>query len=224
MFGRGPREKLGGFRKKSLNSLTHFPDNLGTITLVELKEVMKSLGQNPTEEELVQMISSVDDNGDNEIDFEEFLILMSSKKTNKNDPDKELRDAFAVFDADGNGTISKSELKQLMKNLGQTLSDPELDAMMEEVDKDGNGEIDFAEFKTMMVSFILQLLFSNWCLMILRPPISAIVMVGRVAWAYNPRHNFAAERLGSGCMAISRDILPRVISAYILLSVRFGCR
>ena len=183
MFGRGPREKLGGFRKKSLNSLTHFPDNLGTITLVELKEVMKSLGQNPTEEELVQMISSVDDNGDNEIDFEEFLILMSSKKTNKNDPDKELRDAFAVFDADGNGTISKSELKQLMKNLGQTLSDPELDAMMEEVDKDGNGEIDFAEFKTMMVSFILQLLFSNWCLMILRPPISAIVMIGRVAWA-----------------------------------------
>lgn len=124
----------------------------GTITLAELKEVMKSLGQNPTEKELTQMIKSVDDNGDNEIDFEEFLILMSSKKPSSNDPDKELRDAFAVFDADGSGSISRTELKKLMKNLGQTLSDAELDAMMDEVDTDGNGEIDFNEFKSMMVS------------------------------------------------------------------------
>ena len=98
------------------------------------------------------MIKSVDDNGDNEIDFEEFLILMSSKKPSSNDPDKELRDAFAVFDADGSGSISRTELKKLMKNLGQTLSDAELDAMMDEVDTDGNGEIDFNEFKSMMVS------------------------------------------------------------------------
>mmetsp|Transcript_8162 Transcript_8162/g.14238 ORF Transcript_8162/g.14238 Transcript_8162/m.14238 type:complete len:152 (+) Transcript_8162:182-637(+) len=127
-------------------------DGDGTITLVELKEVMKSLGQNPTERELIQMIKSVDDNGDNEIDFEEFLILMSSKKPSNDDPDKELRDAFAVFDADGSGSISRSELKKLMKNLGQSLSDAELDAMMDEVDTDGNGEIDFEEFKTMMHS------------------------------------------------------------------------
>lgn len=127
-------------------------DLSGTITLIELKEVMKSLGQNPTEKELTQMIRSVDDNGDNEIDFEEFLILMSSKKPSSNDPDKELRDAFAVFDADGSGSISRSELKKLMKNLGQSLSDAELDAMMDEVDTDGNGEIDFEEFKTMMQS------------------------------------------------------------------------
>jgi len=127
-------------------------DGDGTITIVELKEVMKSLGQNPTENELKQMIKSVDDNGDNEIDFEEFLILMSSKKPGNDDPDKELKDAFAVFDADGSGTISRTELKKLMKNLGQSLSDAELDAMMDEVDTDGSGEIDFAEFKSMMTS------------------------------------------------------------------------
>lgn len=107
------------------------------------------------------MIKSVDDNGDNEIDFEEFLILMSSKKPSKDDPDKELRDAFAVFDADGSGSISRSELKKLMKNLGQTLSDAELDAMMDEVDTDGNGEIDFHEFKSMMVSRTLLPFWEN---------------------------------------------------------------
>ena len=114
---------------------------------------MKSLGQDPTEEELARMIQSVDDNGNNEIDFQEFLILMSSNKSNSNDPDRELKDAFAVFDTDGSGLISRSELKRLMNNLGQTLSDEELDAMMSEVDKDGNGEIDFEEFKAMMVSY-----------------------------------------------------------------------
>merc|ERR1712238_297469 len=106
-------------------------DGDGTITIKELKEVMRSLGQNPTDDELKAMISSVDDNGDNEIDFEEFLILMSSKKPSSDDPDKELRDAFAVFDDDNSGSISRAELKKLMKNLGQTLTDAELDAMMD---------------------------------------------------------------------------------------------
>lgn len=121
----------------------------GSISQDELKGVMKKLGSNPTDDDIQQMIKSVDDNGDGEIDFDEFLILMSTKKKNE-DPDKELMDAFKVFDADGSGTISRKELKKLMKQLGQKLSDQELDAMMEEVDTDKSGEIDFEEFKAMM--------------------------------------------------------------------------
>jgi Ca2+-binding EF-hand superfamily protein len=111
---------------------------------------MRKLGQNPSEAELIEMINSVDDNGDNEIDFEEFLILMKSR-IGERDPEKELRDAFAVFDTDGSGSIDRKELKRLMKKLGQALSEAELDAMMEEVDSNGDGEISFEEFKAMMV-------------------------------------------------------------------------
>ena len=150
---------------------------------------MKSLGQNPTDKELEQMIKSVDKDNNNEIDFEEFLILMSSKKPGKDDPDRELKDAFAVFDADGSGTISRSELKKLMKSLGQKLSDAELDAMMDEVDTDGNGEIDFKEFKSMMVRipelfFVSALLFKYHKLimfMIHYSVWSAIVILGLVS-------------------------------------------
>ena len=135
------------------------------------------------------MIKSVDKDNNNEIDFEEFLTLMSSKKPGKDDPDRELKDAFAVFDADGSGTISRSELKKLMKSLGQKLSDAELDAMMDEVDTDGNGEIDFKEFKSMMVRIPL-LFFVRLCvviqvsilIMFFHSPISvwsAIVILGR---------------------------------------------
>lgn len=126
-------------------------DGDGTVTLTELREVMRSLGQDPTDAELVEMISSVDDNGDNEIDFEEFLVLMAGR-IGERDPDKELRDAFRVFDVDGSGSISRDELQKLMKQLGQNLTDGELDAMMNEVDTDGDGEISFVEFKHMMLS------------------------------------------------------------------------
>jgi Ca2+-binding EF-hand superfamily protein len=123
----------------------------GTIELHELQQVMRKLGQNPSEADLIEMISSVDDNGDNEIDFEEFVILMKSRISER-DPEKELRDAFAVFDTDGSGSIDRKELKRLMKKLGQALSEAELDAMMDEVDTNGDGEISFEEFKIMMVS------------------------------------------------------------------------
>jgi Ca2+-binding EF-hand superfamily protein len=122
----------------------------GTIELHELQLVMKKLGQNPSEHELIEMINSVDDNGDNEIDFNEFLVLMKSR-IGERDPEKELRDAFAVFDTDGSGSIDRKELKRLMKKLGQALTEGELDAMMDEVDTNGDGEISFEEFKAMMV-------------------------------------------------------------------------
>jgi calmodulin len=112
---------------------------------------MKSLGANPTDAELQRMMKQVDENGDNEIDFDEFLVLMSSNKSSI-DPDSELRAAFAVFDEDNSGSISRKEMKKLMKKLGQALSDEELDAMMEEVDTDKDGQIDFEEFKSMMRS------------------------------------------------------------------------
>jgi len=110
---------------------------------------MRKLGQNPSQKELIEMMSSVDDNGDNEIDFNEFLLLMKSR-IGERDPEKELRDAFAVFDTDNSGAIDRKELKRLMKKLGQNLSEAELDAMMDEVDINGDGEISFEEFKELM--------------------------------------------------------------------------
>jgi calmodulin len=67
---------------------------------------MNQLGQDPSEAELIEMINSVDDNGDNEIDFAEFLVLMKSR-IGERDPEKELKDAFAVFDSDGSGSIDR---------------------------------------------------------------------------------------------------------------------
>jgi calmodulin len=64
---------------------------------------------------------------------------------------EEFREVFNLFDKDGSGTISASELGTVMRTLGQNPSETEVENMIREVDKDGNGEIDFEEFCKLMV-------------------------------------------------------------------------
>ena len=62
-----------------------------------------------------------------------------------------MRTAFASFDTDNSGSISVEELREvLVKNLGQQVSDDELDRLVQLADSNGDGEIDFEEFKALM--------------------------------------------------------------------------
>ena len=56
---------------------------------------MRTLGQNPTESEVQDMINEVDEDGSGSIDFEEFLEMMS-KKMDQDDEEEDLRLAFKV--------------------------------------------------------------------------------------------------------------------------------
>ena len=65
---------------------------------------------------------------------------------------EEFRQAFALFDKDGNGSISSDELGSVLQSLGQTPTQEDLDKMIKEVDNDDNSTIEFSEFCTMMAS------------------------------------------------------------------------
>uniref|UniRef100_A0ACD5VEW9 Uncharacterized protein n=1 Tax=Avena sativa TaxID=4498 RepID=A0ACD5VEW9_AVESA len=130
-------------------------DGDGCITTKELGTVMRSLGQNPTEAELQDMINEVDADGNGTIDFPEFLNLMA-RKMKDTDSEEELKEAFRVFDKDQNGFISAAELRHVMTNLGEKLTDEEVDEMVREADVDGDGQINYDEFvKVMMANFLV---------------------------------------------------------------------
>ena len=67
-------------------------------------------------------------------------------------PEKEAeyREAFALFDKNGDGTITVVELGTVMRNLGNNPTDSELQDMINEVDADGNGTLEFDEFCNLM--------------------------------------------------------------------------
>ena len=112
---------------------------------------MRNLGQNPSEEELKQMIREVDLNGNGTIDFKEFMCLMV-KQMKDNDTDEELQYAFKVFDRNKNGYITSHELRSAMTNLGENLTTEEVEEMIKEADLDNDGQIDFDEFMKMIMS------------------------------------------------------------------------
>ena len=123
----------------------------GTIATKDLGTVMRSLGANPTEAELHDMINEIDADGNGTVDFPEFLTLMARKMKDV-DSEEEIIEAFKVFDKDGNGFISAAELRHIMTNLGEKLTDEEADEMIREADVDGDGMINYVEFVKMMMS------------------------------------------------------------------------
>lgn len=126
-------------------------DGDGTIITMELGTIMQSLGQNPTEAELQDMINEVDADGNGSIDFPEFLTMMWRKMKNI-DSTEEIKEAFRVFDKESKGYISAAELRNVMTNLAEKLTDEEVDEMIREADIDGDGQINYEEFVQMMTT------------------------------------------------------------------------
>ncbi|KAK3581943.1 hypothetical protein CHS0354_007065 [Potamilus streckersoni] len=133
----------------------------GRISSEELGCVLRTLGHSCSKQEIEDMIRNVDSNENGYVEFDEFLTMMRRAKANilvdhdlsKDPKDAEKREAFRVFDMDGNGYIDKHELRYVMRRLGENLSDDDIKAMFKEADLNGDGLIDYDEFSTLMKHF-----------------------------------------------------------------------
>jgi calmodulin len=126
-------------------------DKDGLINSKELGNILRSLGHDPSEQELSDMISEVDINEDKKIDFNEFMQLMH-KRAKDSDIEDELIEAFRIFDKEGEGRISASEFRHIMLTLGERLSEDEVEEMIKEADARGDGMINYKEFSKIMLS------------------------------------------------------------------------
>ena len=125
-------------------------DKDGLINYNELGNVLQSQGFNPTNQELLEMIADVDENEDEKINFEEFLILMHSR-LKKADIENELNEAFSVFDKNGSGIISVREFKRIMGSLGDKISEDEVDEIIQKVDPKNRGYINYKDLTKIIV-------------------------------------------------------------------------
>ncbi|XP_027709539.1 centrin-4-like [Vombatus ursinus] len=124
-------------------------DGSGSIDVKELKIAMRALGFEPKKEEIKKMIAEIDKEGFGTISFEDFFTMMSVKMSEK-DEKEEILKAFKLFDDDCTGSITLKNIKRVAKELGENLSDDELQEMLDEADRDGDGEINEQEFLRMM--------------------------------------------------------------------------
>lgn len=81
--------------------------------------------------------------GNGTIDFQEFVAMMARQMKSPQDEEIELRESFKVFDKNGDGFISASELRQVMTTLGEKLTDEEVNEMIKEADVDGDGKVNY---------------------------------------------------------------------------------
>jgi len=123
----------------------------GLITVPEIQEVLESLGYNYSNEEVEEMVTEVDLDGDGAIDFEEFEQIMEQVDEPKElETEEVLRQAFCSSDGDSDGFISEYELREVRDSLGMDIDDDELHELIDSVDDDGDGSISYNQFIEIM--------------------------------------------------------------------------
>ncbi|KAG9143958.1 hypothetical protein Leryth_021633 [Lithospermum erythrorhizon] len=116
----------------------------GKISMKELEAILNSMGTQTSSEEVRRIMAELDVNGDGSIDLKEFEAFQAGGN------DKEMKEAFDLYDKDKNGKISVSELHSVLKNLREKVSIKDCKKMITSVDVDGDGCVNFEEFKKMM--------------------------------------------------------------------------
>ena len=138
----GCREAFNAFDK----------DRSHTIDVWELRQVLEAMGQKPTEEELFQMISTVDEDMSGAINFAEFLSVIEAQKERAEnfDDESDMIDAFVACGGaqDKSGCVQRDTLVKIVKlDFGLTI---DIEDLINAIDSDGSGEIEFDEFRTLL--------------------------------------------------------------------------
>lgn len=116
----------------------------------ELKVAMRALGFDVKKADVLKVLHEYDREESGTISFEDYNDCMTERMLQR-DPRQELEKAFKLFDDDDTGKISIRNLRRVARDLGETMSEDELAAMIEEFDTDGDGEINIEDFVTIML-------------------------------------------------------------------------
>ncbi|XP_027224161.1 troponin C-like [Penaeus vannamei] len=127
-------------------------EKAGSIGTETVSTILRMMGVKISEKNLQEVIAETDEDGSGMLEFEEFVELAAKFLIEEDEESlkAELKEAFRIYDKEGNGYITTDTLKEILKELDNRLTNEELDGIIEEVDEDGSGTLDFDEFMEMM--------------------------------------------------------------------------
>lgn len=128
-------------------------DKNGLVDSHEMKVSMRALGFDVQREEIsryMQDCAARDQHGQPLMDLAGFTDIMTEKFAQR-DPRKEMIKAFQLFDENNTGKISIRSLRRVAREIGENMTDEELQAMIDEFDTDQDGEINLDEFLAIML-------------------------------------------------------------------------
>ncbi|KAK9928556.1 hypothetical protein M0R45_025686 [Rubus argutus] len=122
----------------------------GKISPAELQTCVRNVGGELSVEEAQAAIEASDLDGDGLLGFEEFQKLMEATNEDEENKNKELRDAFGMYEMEGSGCITPKSLKRMLARLGESRSIEDCKTMIRKFDLNGDGVLNFDEFRIMM--------------------------------------------------------------------------
>ena len=127
-------------------------DKGGSISRDELGELMDTLGIRASKEEIDLMINEIDEDNNGEIDFEEFVAVMS-RKVNANYTSEEVKSAFKAFEMDGSsGYVTIDSLRKALMSYGtEKLSLQQANDLLSQLEQDSQGRVNYIDYVNMMM-------------------------------------------------------------------------
>ncbi|CAG0913453.1 unnamed protein product [Notodromas monacha] len=124
----------------------------GQIDMDKIKTILNTLGQNFDEDELAALVEENDTEATGKCNFDSFATIVGHflEEEDAEAMQQELKEAFRLYDKEGNGYITTAVLREILGVLDDKLTPDQLDEMIDEIDTDGSGTVDFEEFMEMM--------------------------------------------------------------------------
>eukprot|EP00050_Salpingoeca_kvevrii_P017822 m.68572 g.68572 ORF g.68572 m.68572 type:complete len:140 (+) comp7752_c1_seq1:49-468(+) len=121
----------------------------GFVSVANAANIIRSFGHNPTEAEMQTYVSEVD-SGSGKLSYGDVSNIMG--RFSQKDYASEVRQAFTIFDKDGKGSVDIAELRHILANLGERMTDEEVNTVMREAGLDGKTSVSCDEFVKIMLA------------------------------------------------------------------------
>ncbi|XP_043662203.1 calmodulin [Drosophila teissieri] len=123
----------------------------GWVSVRQLGGVMRALGESLTEAEIYDLANESDVDFGGQVQFKDFLYVMAKRLEEQNSVVC-LKQAFKIFDRNEVNSFTINEIRMVMTNLGEKMSEDDLRELFQDIDQDKDGKISFNEFVAAMRS------------------------------------------------------------------------